>query len=150
MIVEPFSVNRQLVVRAIGTCLRGLIRIVNDHLSGRLASLKVACGTVVLSLLTTLPFYQTIKRDVNNPNNPTIAALRIKTQNPLSPIPDDLKEIKRYGPGAAHIDELELRLTVPILGWLSGTGAWTVVIWSHLSALGVFLSYCPSGEQSDR
>ena len=138
MIVEPFSVNRQLVVRAIETCLRGLIRIVNDHFSGRLASLKVACGTVLLSLLTTLPFYQDIKRNVNNPNNPAIAALRIKTQNPLSPIPDDLKEIGRYGPSASHVDKLELRLTIPILGWLSGTGAWTVVIWNHLSALGVF------------
>jgi hypothetical protein len=65
-------------------------------------------------------------------HSPITQALNVKVQNPLSPIPAGLKEVE------SHNDKLELRLTVPILGWLSGTGEWTVVIWSHLSALGVF------------
>lgn len=135
MIVEPFSVNRQLLVRVIDNCLRALIHIVNNHFGGRLACLKVAVGTVLVSLLTTLPPYPHMR---DKPNHPTLQALRVKIKNPLSPIPRDLKGIGLNGGPASHIDKLELRLTVPVLGWLSGTGDWTVIVWNHLSALGVF------------
>lgn len=134
MIAERFSVNRQLVVQAIENCLRTLIRIVDDYFGGRGAYLKVAVGTVLISLLTTVPAYKNMSRD----NDPAIQALRVKTQNPLSSIPSNLKDTRLYGYAATHVDKLELRLTVPILGWLSRTGAWTILVWNHLSALGVF------------
>jgi hypothetical protein len=147
MKLEPFSVNRQLVARAIENCLGVVIRIVNDHLGGRGACLKAAVATVLVSLFTTLPVYQNMSRD----NDPAIQALRIKTQNPLSPIPPSLKDIRLYGGAASHTDKLELRLTIPVLGWLSGTGAWTIVIWNRLSALGVFflLAYLASKALDD-
>jgi len=89
---------------------------------------------------------------VNDPaSDLSIQALRIKTQNPLSPIPPGLKEIGLHGDQAAHIDKLELRLTIPILGWLSHTGPWTVVVFNYLSALGVFylLAYLASKAIND-
>jgi hypothetical protein len=135
MLVEPFSVNRQLVVRAIETCLQALIRIVNDHFGGRFIFLKVALGTVLISILATFPGYKGMGTSLNNP---ITQALRIKIQHPLSPIPPYLKDIGVQGGAGSHIDKLELRLTIPILGWLSHTGAWTVIVWNHLCALGVF------------
>ena len=93
-------------------------------------------GAVLVSLLTTFPVYKT--RSAQLLNDPIIQALRVKTHNPISSIPPNLKDIRRYGGDASHIDKLELRLTLPILGWLSGTGGWTVIVWNHLSALGAF------------
>jgi hypothetical protein len=137
MLVEPFSVNRQLVVRAIENCLRALIRIVNDHFGGRWAFLKIAIGAIVLSLLTAFPGYIGISRELKELNPQRIQGLLVKIHNPLSPIPPDLKGFYDGGHNS-HNDKLELRLTLPILGWASGTGKWTVIVWNHLSALGVF------------
>jgi hypothetical protein len=134
MIVEPFSVNRQLVGGAIENCLRAVIRIVSDYLGGRSAFLKVAVCTMLLSLLTAFPEYWKSKDHVH----PTIRAILAKIQHPLSPIPPDLKDREIHDGVASHIDKLELRLTIPILGRLFRTGPWTVIVFSHLSALGVF------------
>jgi len=125
------------VGRIVETCLQALARVVGD--GGRLASLKVAIGTLLLSLLVTFPHYRSMRDTLNDPSDDLgIQALLIKTQNPLSPIPAGLKDIGLHGDRAGHVDKLELRLTIPILGWLSRTGAWTVAIWHPLSALGVF------------
>lgn len=130
MIVESFSVSRQRVAGAIEKCLQSLIGTVQVVFGGRLASLRVAVGAVVISLFTNFPAYSEFNNMLRN--DPIVQAIGIKTQNPLSPIPPSLKELE------SHNDKLELRLTVPILGWLSGTGIWTVIIWSHLAGLGVF------------
>lgn len=147
MIIEPFSVNRRLAVKAVEPCLRALIRIVGERLGGRLASLKIAVGAVLLSLLTSVPPYLSMSKDLNHP---TIQALCAKIRHPLSPIPPDLKDFRLHGEFARHIDKLELRLTIPILGWLSGTGRWTVIVWNHVSAFGVFyLLACVSSKALD-
>ncbi len=136
MIAEPFSVSRQLVVSAIETCLQALVRTVQRLFGGRLANLKVALGTVIISLVVNFPAYNEFNNMLSH--DPTMQAIYIKIQHPLSPIPPNLKELPPPPYVGSHNDKLELRLTVPILGWLSCTGKWTVVIWSHLSALGVF------------
>jgi hypothetical protein len=130
MIVGPFSVSRKLVVSAIVRCLQSLIDVFQCLFSGRLANFKVALGAIIISLITHFPAYN----EFNNMLSHSLInqALNIKVQNPLSPIPPSLKEME------SHNDKIELRLTVPILGRLSGTGMWTVVIWSHLSGFGVF------------
>jgi hypothetical protein len=138
MLTESFSVNRQVVTRTIDACLQALIRVGNGHFGGRFAFVKVALGTALLSLLSAVPGYNSIVRDLRDLKFPTIQALHVKVQHPLSPIPPDLKDIGRHGGVASHIDKLELRLTVPVLGWLSHTGSWTILVWNHLSALGVF------------
>ena len=130
MIVESFSVSRQRVAGAIEKCLQSLIGTVQVVFGGRLASLDSLVGAVVISLFTNFPAYSEFNNMLRN--DPIVQAIGIKTQNPLSPIPPSLKELE------SHNDKLELRLTVPILGWLSGTGIWTVIIWSHLAGLGVF------------
>jgi hypothetical protein len=145
MKVEPFATNRRLVLEAIDNCLSAVVSKVGDHFSGSMGRVKVTLCTALLSLLVSFPYYgfiRTLDGDIN------MQALMIKFHNPLSPIPPELKNISLYSGLASHNDKLELRLTLPILGWLFGTGMWTVVIWNHLSALGVFYLLAKLGSQA--
>ncbi len=136
MKVESFTVSRKLVLKAVDDFLSTIIRKASDHFCGRLGRVKVTLCTVLLSLLAAFPQYRGLSQQLDQGIN--IQALLIKFHNPLSPIPPELKDVSRYYGEGSHNDKLELRLTLPILGWLGHTGKWTVVIWNHLSALVVF------------
>jgi hypothetical protein len=145
MNTEPFAINCRLLLRAIDACLSAVVSKVGELSSSRLGRVKVVLCTALLSLLVSFPHYgllRTLDNDVN------IQALMIKFHNPLSPIPPELKNISIYDGFASHNDKLELRLTLPVLGWLSGTGKWTVVIWNHVSALGVFYLLAKLGSEA--
>ena len=139
MEVTPFSVTKELLIDRIDALLQAVIRLAQGYFGGNFAYLKITVGTVLISLLTVFPFYY---KDLHNGmsgelHHPSALALSYKVQHPLSPIPSSIKDTPYVG-AASHIDKLELRLTLPILGWLSGTGVWTVIIWNHFSALVVF------------
>lgn len=136
MNVEPFTVNRRLVKKAVDKCLAAVVKIVAKIFCGRLGLMKVALGTALLSLLASFPLYRGLSQTLDD--DVTIQALIVKFHNPLSPIPPDLKDQRLHGGDASHNDKLELRLTLPILGWLSRTGKWTVVIWNPLAGLVAF------------
>ncbi len=145
MNVEPFAVNRKLLLEAIDRCLSAIVSQVSYHCSGRLGRVKVTLCTALLSLLVSFPHYgllRTLDSDIN------MQALMVKFHNPLAPIPPQLKDISIYDGFASHNDKLELRLTLPILGWLFGTGRWTVVILNHLAALGVFYLLAKLGSEA--
>jgi len=136
--VPPFGVSRPAVLRTLDRFLTAIVRGVQQRLSGKHACLKIALTAVVLSLLITFPLYEVGPEF----QNPTGQALLWKVQHPLSPVPAQLKSPALYqrsaAGGASHADKLELRLTLPILGWLSRTGRWTVLVWNHLAAFGTF------------
>lgn len=145
MNVEPFAVNRKLLLGAIDGCLSAVVSEVNDQFTGRLGRVKATLCTALLSLVVSFPHYsslRTLDSDIN------MQALMVKFHNPLSPIPPQLKDIRIYDGFASHNDKLELRLTLPILGWLSGAGKWTVLIWNHLSAIGVFYLLAKLGSEA--
>ncbi len=145
MKVESFAVSRKLLLETIDHCLSAIVSWVSDHFSGRLGRVKVTLCTALLSLLVSFPHYgliRTLDSDIN------MQALMVKFHNPLLPIPARLKDISIYDGFASHNDKLELRLTLPILGWLCGTGLWTVVIWSHVAALGVFYLLAKLGSEA--
>ncbi len=135
MNVNPLSVNRELVARTIDNVLQAVVRVFDHHFGGRWAYLKVAIATVLVSLLSSFPAYQNMGAEALQPKN---AVLNIKVRHPLAPIPSELKDVRHFGGYGSHNDKLELRLTIPTLGWLTGTGRWTVVVWNHMAALGVF------------
>lgn len=130
MIVESFSVSRDVVFDGVQRFLQVLIRAVQRVFCGRHGNLKVALGAIIISLVTNFPVYHQLKKLVTH--DQTDWVILMKVQHPLAPLPTILKEHD------SHANKLELRLTLPILGHLTGTGIWTVVIWSHLSAFGVF------------
>ena len=145
MNAEPFEVSRRLLLEAIDRCLSAVVSQVSNHFSGRLGRVKVTLCTALLSLLVSFPHYgliRTLDSDIN------MQALMVKFHNPLAPIPPQLKDISIYDGFASHNDKLELRLTLPILGWLFATGRWTVVIWNHLAALGVFYLLAKLGSEA--
>ncbi len=137
MIVEPFALSREVVAGAAEKFLQFLIRATERVFCGRLGNLRVAVGALIVSLFAAFPSYHAYSRNALN-NNPTIQAICAKIQHPLTPIPSNLKSLTVLQGTGSHNDKLELRLTVPILGRLSGTGVWTVIIWSHLAGFGVF------------
>jgi hypothetical protein len=139
----PFAAVRLAVVDAINRLLRVVIEIAARYFAGRFAFLKIAAVAVLLSLLTTYPGYyrdlhKGISRPAADPDRTMYDALNFKFHHPLTPIPADLKDVNLHDGVASHIDKLDLRLTIPILGWLSGTGIWTIIVWNHLSGFGVF------------
>jgi hypothetical protein len=137
---EPFSVNRLGVLRICDHLLTTVVRMAQEHLTGKYARLKITVVAVLLSLFVTFPIYEAWSNLLKSVI--TSQALSWKVQHPLSQVPAYLKNPALYQGNAAggfsHADKLELRLTVPILGWLSGTGAWTVVVWNHLAGFGIF------------
>jgi hypothetical protein len=130
MIVESFSVSREVVVDGVERLLQGLIRVVERVFCGRFGNLKVALGAIIISLVTNFPVYHQFKSMVFHDREDW--AIFLKSQHPLAPLPATLVDRD------SHLNKIELRLTLPILGHLSGTGMWTIVIWNHLSAFGVF------------
>jgi hypothetical protein len=146
MVVELFTVNRKLVLEAIDHCLCAVVNAVRYCFCGRLGRVKVTLAAAVLSLIVSFPAYKVFNFLLNH--YATIQALSVKFHNPLSPIPPELKDLRIYDDEASHNDKLELRLTLPVLGWLSHTGKWTVVIWSPLSALGVFYLLAKLGSEA--
>jgi hypothetical protein len=146
MKVEPFTVNRRVVLKAVDNCLGAVVNTITNHFCGRLGKVKVALGAALLSLLVSFPLYKGLSERLDD--DVTIQALIVKFHNPLSPIPPELKDQHLYDGDASHNDKLELRLTLPILGWMSGTGKWTVVIWSPLAAMVVFSLLARLGSQA--
>lgn len=110
--------------------------------------LVIVALTVLLALITRFPHYEMLSllsKDVEN------QALLWQVRHPLTPIPSGLKDIRLNGGSGSHVDKMELRLTVPLLGHLSGTGAWTVVIWSPIAAIILFylLALCARDATGD-
>lgn len=136
--LPPFGISRPAVISTLDRFLAVVVRIAQEHLTGKYAGLKVAAAATLLSLLMTFPLYEMGPES----QNPTGQALLWKVQHPLSQVPAQLKNPALYqksaSGGASHADKLELRLTLPILGWLSRTGIWTVLVWNHLAAFGMF------------
>ena len=120
--------------------LSAIARTTERWLGGKHFRLKATAAAILLSLLVSLPPYSTNVRLIQSGAG-AMQAIRWKVQHPLTPFPAELKD-PSYGavlPGtASHINKLELRLTWPILGWLSGTGPWTVLVWNHLAGIGAF------------
>lgn len=136
MNVEQFAVNRKLVPEAVDRWLVAIVSAVEHHFGDRMGQVKVVLCAAALSLLVSFPLYKEFGRQLDE--DPVIAALEVKFHNPLAAIPANLKDAGLNDGAASHNDKLELRLTVPILGWLSHTGKWTVVVWSPVCALVVF------------
>jgi hypothetical protein len=149
MFVETLPVSRLAVARQIDASLQALIRITGDHFSGRCAFVKVAFGTALISLIVAFPHYHNLGKLLNHE---ATYALVFKIHHPLSPLPAGFKDQNLYGGVGSHNDKLDLRLTLPILGSLSHTGAWTVLVWNHISAFGAFylLAYLANKALEDK
>ena len=139
MNVEPFTVNRRLVLKAVDSCLAAVVDTITNHFCGRLGKVKAALAAALLSLLVSFPLYKGLSERLDD--DVTIQALIVKFHNPLSPIPPELKDQHLYDGDASHNDKLELRLTLPILGWMSGTGVSTSVLTCPPSRCPCF-AYC--------
>jgi len=133
----PFGFGLPAALRTLDRFLAAIVRAAQHHLAGKHACLKIAAAAALLSVLVTFPVYEGIG---DRSQTPTAQAFLWKVQHPLSPVPAQWKNPALYqgdtAGGASHADKLELRLTLPILGWLSRTGAWTVPVWNHLAAFG--------------
>ncbi|MCL5742789.1 MAG: hypothetical protein M1541_02505 [Acidobacteria bacterium] len=153
------ATRTELVVHLVDGILAGIARFAGRHLTGPYFRLKIAAAATLLSLLTMFPMYAGITRYFQTLMG---QALQRQVAHPFSPMPAELKTASghsgwlmvcdRYSEcrvvttqrssdfagEASHVDKLELRLTRPVLGWLSGTGAWTVVVWNHLAGFGIF------------
>jgi len=104
-------------------------------LTARFCYIKIAICTVLLAVVSRIPNYA----DLTERFEPAISKARsLKIEHPFSPIPPDLKDMSLYAGTASHIDKLDYRLTLPILGHLTHTGRWTVIVWCHISSVGVF------------
>jgi hypothetical protein len=129
-----------LVAGLLDSFLSVIVRWANEHFTGRYSRLRVTAIAFLLSVLTTLPLYQFIPQGFSSV---TGQVWSWKLAHPLSPIPNNLKnpalyEIADVAGQASHADKMELRLFLPILGRLTGTGLWTVVVWNHIAGLGTF------------
>jgi hypothetical protein len=49
-----------------------------------------------------------------------------------------MKDISLYDASASHVDKMEFRLTLPLLGHLTGTGIWTVPVWTSIATVLLF------------
>ena len=118
--VPPFGTSRPAVMGVLDRFLAVVVRIAQQHLTGNHAGLKVAVAATLLSLLVTFPVYEGMSQRLQN--HITSQALLWKVQHPLSQVLPQLKNPSLYQREAAgeasHADKLELRLTLPILGWL--------------------------------
>lgn len=97
--------------------------------------LRIAGLAILIALLTRFPHYGMLPQLSNDVQN---QAISWQVRHPLTPIPANWKNIDAHGGAASHVDKMELRLTVPLLGRLSGTGLWTVVVWSPIAAALLF------------
>ncbi len=137
--VPPFAAARTAIWRMIDSLLAAIIRTCEKSLTGRHFELKVATAAMALSLILSFPPYRWMIPAMHMASHNTIRAMALKVQHPFSPIPAKMKDpalAKRQS--ASHVEKMELRLTIPVLGWLSHTGAWTVPVWSHLAGFGFF------------
>jgi hypothetical protein len=66
-------------------------------------------------------------------------AISWQVQHPFTPIPGILKDVRANGGMGSHVDKMELRITVPLLGHLSHTGPWTLPVWGSIAAVLLFL-----------
>lgn len=129
----PFA--KIALLAAIDGLLSAVVRRAHAVLGGRRSLLLIAAAAILVALLTRFPRYETLPKlpeDVQN------QAMSWQVRHPLTPIPADLKNIALHGGAASHVDKMELRLTVPLLGRVSGTGDWTVVVWSPIAAILLF------------
>jgi len=102
---------------------------------GLCSLLLIATLGILLALVTRFPHYEMLSQLPKRVEN---QAMSWQVHHPLTPIPADLKDVGLNGWAASHVDKMELRLTVPLLGCLSGTGIWTVVIWTPIAAMLLF------------
>jgi hypothetical protein len=140
MDIQPLSLSKTFVVHALDKLVSTISGAAERYLTGRGFCWKIAAATTILSLLTTFPgFYSGKTPDFKGPE---AEALSWKVLHPLSPIPSRLKNPSLYSGdeagAASHADKMELRVTVPILGWLGRTGVWTVLIWNPIAGFGTF------------
>jgi hypothetical protein len=97
--------------------------------------LVIAIAAIALAIFLRFPPYSTLgelPQDIEN------QAMVWQIEHPFSPIPAYMKEIRTYGGPASHVDKMELRVTMPLLGRFSHTGRWTVVVWSHIAGIVIF------------
>lgn len=138
--VPSFGFSRAAVLGTLDRFIAVVVRTAQKYLTGKHACLKIAAAATLLSLFTTFPVYEGMNQQLRD--HITAQALLWKTQHPLSQVPAQLKDPSLYqreaSGEASHVDKLELRLTLPILGWLSHTGARTAVVWNHIAAFGMF------------
>lgn len=131
------SLAPQLLDRFLG----GVVGLAGKHFTGSYFRLKVTVAAFVLSVLTTFPLYNAQPRS----DSVLTQVWALKTAHPLAPIPAHLKDRDWYlahdrpnAGQASHADKMELRVTIPILGWVTHTGTRTVMIWNHIAGLGTF------------
>lgn len=120
------------VPTAIDRLLIAIVRLVQRSISGRYSFLAITVVATAVALLLRFPQYESLQQ---LPLHPANRALTWQIQHPLTPIPADLQNMFLYGGSASHVDKMALRLTLPLLGRVSGTGPWTVVVWSSISAV---------------
>jgi hypothetical protein len=125
MDIQPLSLSKTFVVHALDKLVSTVSGAVERYLTGRGLCWKIAAATTVLSLLTAFPWFWGMNPMSSGSESVGVQALSWKVSHPLSPIPSRLKN-PSLNPGQAgevsHADKMELRVTVPILGWLSRTG----------------------------
>jgi hypothetical protein len=135
--IRSFAVTQPAIWRVTDGFLSAVVGTAQKYSTGRLFRLKVTAAAILLSLLVAFPPYKSMPAQLHKTANLPIRAIQWKIQHPLAPIPENLKD-PNISISATHVNKLELRFTIPLLGRLSGTGAWTVVVWSHLTGIGVF------------
>jgi hypothetical protein len=128
-----------LVSQLLDRFLGGVVGLASKHLTGSYSRLKVTVAAFILSVLTTFPLYNA------QPSSGSVLSQvwALKTANPLARIPAHLKDRDWYlthdrpnAGQASHADKMELRVTLPILGWLTHTGTRTVIVWNHIAGFG--------------
>ena len=120
---------------AIDRFLAALGRKADPVFGGPHSLLLTAALATLLALLARFPHYEMLSQLPRQVEN---QAMSWQVRHPLTPIPAAWKDIGLNGWDASHVDKMELRLTVPLLGRLSGTGTWTVVVWSPIAAVLLF------------
>ncbi len=138
---DELSSGTPVPVVAIDNFLTAVVHKADDVCRPPHCLLVIALIASLLALLTRFPHYETLPQIRQNVMN---QAMSWQVRHPLTPIPEDLKNIRLNGPPASHVDKMELRLTLPLLGRVSGTGPWTVVVWGPISAVLLFylLAFC--------
>jgi hypothetical protein len=137
--VPSLEVSRPRILGLIDRVLSAMIRLTETYLTGRYFCLKVAIAAIVLSMLMNFPPYRWMVPALREGRSPTLRAMQLKVQHPLAQIPAELKDptiAKRRA--SSHVNKMELRLTIPVLGWISHTGIWTIVVWNHLAGFAFF------------
>ena len=136
--IPSFLESRTIVFSRLAVFLDTVSRGIGKLTEGEGWAVRCAGLAMVVSLFFCFPNYGSLGKRTS----PCLAANDFRVAHPLSPIPAKLKDPQLYigdeAGGADHNKAAEPRIIIPILGWLSGTGPATWVVWNHIAGFGIF------------